>query len=78
MALKIFRIAADIFSLMFLAVMTWNGVKMVMLAHFQTSPAMVIPMSYVYCVIPFGCGVMLLYVLQNLWTVLRTPAEQSK
>ncbi|AMD89362.1 TRAP transporter small permease [Desulfovibrio fairfieldensis] len=76
--LKTLNILADIFSIAFLSIMVWNGVRMVMLADFQTSPAMMIPMSWVYVVIPFGCGVMLLYVLGNLVRVLKTPAAELK
>lgn len=78
MPLKVCRIIADIFSLWFLGIMVWYGGKMVMLANFQTSAAMMIPMSYVYIVIPFGCLVMLLYTVENLIKVLRTPAEELK
>ena len=73
--LKTLNILADIFSIAFLGIMVWNGVRMVTLAHFQTSPAMMIPMSWVYAVIPFGCGVMLCYVTANLVRVLKTPAS---
>ena len=76
--LKTLNILADIFSIAFLSIMVWNGVRMVMLADFQTSPAMMIPMSWVYVVIPFGCGVMLLYVLGTLMRVLKTPAAELK
>ena len=76
--LKTLNILADIFSIAFLSIMVWNGVRMVMLADFQTSPAMMIPMSWVYVVISFGCGVMLLYVLGNLMRVLKTPAAELK
>ena len=76
--LKTLNILADIFSIAFLSIMVWNGVRMVMLADFQTSPAMMIPMSWVYVVIPFGCGVMLLYVHGNLVRVLKTPAAELR
>ncbi len=74
--LKTLNILADIFSMAFLVIMVWCGIRMVMLANFQTSPAMQIPMSWVYAVIPFGCAVMLLYVLDNLVRVLKTPAAE--
>ncbi len=76
--LKVCRVIADIFTMWFLVIMVYHGCKMVMLAHHQTSAAMMIPMSYVYCVIPFGCFVMLLYTIENLITVLRTPADELK
>lgn len=76
--LKFLNILADIFSITFLAIMVVCGIQMVMRTSYQTSPAMMIPMSWVYVVIPFGCAVMLLYVLINLVNVLKTPASQFK
>lgn len=76
--LKFLNICADIFTIVFLAIMVWYGALMVMRTNFQTSPAMMIPMSWVYVVIPFGCGVMLLYTVANLINVLRTPASEIK
>ena len=75
-SLKTFNIIADLLTILFMGLMTWHGVKMVMLAHFQTSPAMMIHMSYVYVVIPVGCFVMLLYTIENLVKVLQTPASE--
>lgn len=72
--LKLLNILADIFTIVFLLIMVVCGVEMVMRTSYQTSPAMMIPMSWVYCVIPFGCAVMLLYVVINLVNVLKTPA----
>ncbi len=74
--LKTCRILADLFTLCFLGIMVWQGGRMVMLAQFQTSAAMEIPMSWVYAVIPLGCFVMLIYTMENLIHVLRTPAEE--
>lgn len=76
--LKFLNIAADIFTIIFMGIMVWYGVLMVIRTNFQTSPAMMIPMSWVYVVIPFGCGVMLLYVILNLVNVMRTPAREFK
>ena len=76
--LKVLNILADLFSLTFLSIMVFYGVRMVRLTSFQTSPAMMIPMSWVYIVIPFGCGVMFCYVAANLVRVLKTPASEMK
>lgn len=76
--LKLLNILADIFSIIFLAIMVVCGVQMVIRTSYQTSPAMMIPMSYVYVVIPFGCAVMLLYVAANLFVLLKTPASEIK
>lgn len=76
--LKFLNIMADIFTIIFLCVMVWCGIEMVMRTSFQTSPAMLIPMSWVYSVIPFGCAVMLLHTISNLIDVLKTPASETK
>ena len=76
--LKICRILASIFTMTFLSIMTWQGIRMVMIADFQTSPAMVIPMSWVYVVIPFGCGLMGIFVLMDFIKLLQTPAAETK
>lgn len=76
--LKFLNILADIFTIAFLAIMVWCGIQMVIRTNFQTSPAMMIPMSWVYIVIPFGCAVMLLYTIVNLINVLKTPASTIK
>ncbi|MBQ7586216.1 MAG: TRAP transporter small permease [Desulfovibrionaceae bacterium] len=76
LTLKILKILADLFSLAFLSIMVWYGCQMVERTSFQTSPAMMIPMSWVYVVIPFGCAVMWCYVLANLWQVLKTPSQE--
>lgn len=76
--LKVCRILGDICTLIFLAIMVYNGYFMVTIAHYQTSPAMVIPMSYVYCVIPFGCAVMFCNVFASFIRLLRTSADEVK
>lgn len=76
--LKLLNILADIFTIVFLIIMVWCGIEMVIRTNFQTSPAMMIPMSWVYAVIPFGCAVMLLYTIVNLINVLKTPADAIK
>lgn len=76
--LKLLKILADIFTIVFLCIMVWCGIEMVIRTNYQTSPAMMIPMSWVYVVIPFGCAVMLLYVIMNLFNVIKTPASEMK
>lgn len=77
-ALKFLNIMADIFTIIFMGIMVWCGIQMVMRTSYQTSPALMIPMSWVYVVIPFGCAVMLLYTLANLVNVIQTPASDIK
>lgn len=77
-SLKFLNITADIFTIVFMGIMVWQGIIMVMRTHYQTSPAMMIPMSWVYSVIPFGCAIMLLYALANLVDVIKTPSAEIK
>lgn len=76
--LKFLNILADFFTIAFLLIMVVCGIEMVMRTTYQTSPAMMIPMSWVYSVIPFGCAIMLIYVVANLINVLKTPAKDIK
>lgn len=73
--LKVCRVLADSFTIIFLVLMTVYGIRMVSIANFQTSPAMVIPMSWVYVVIPVGCAIMCLNVIAHLLELLRTAPE---
>lgn len=76
--LKVCRLTADVFTLIFLVIMIWQGCFMVFRASFQTSPGLGISMSWVYLSIPIGCGVMLLNVLRNFLSLLIRPAEEAK
>ena len=76
--LKFLNVCADVFTIVFMGVMVWYGILMVSRTSFQTSPAMMIPMSWVYAVIPFGCGALLLYAVANLINVIGTPSEEIK
>lgn len=75
--LKFLNICADIFSIAFLLIMVVYGIQMVIRTSYQTSPALMVPMSWVYVVIPFGCAIMLLYVVANLIKVIQTPGEDT-
>jgi TRAP-type C4-dicarboxylate transport system permease small subunit len=55
-----------------------NGWLMVQRTVFQTSPAMQIPMSYIYYALPIGAGVMILNTLEDLFDIFSTPASDTK
>ncbi len=75
---KILFILADIFSLAFLTIMVVCGLQMVERTSFQTSPAMLVPMSWVYSVIPFGCAVMWLYSLRHLIVHVKADDDDTQ
>jgi TRAP-type C4-dicarboxylate transport system permease small subunit len=74
--LKTIRIVADIFTLAFLALMVVQGTFMTIKSSIQTSAALEIPMSWVYCVMPIGCLIMLANVLYSFVNLIRTPADK--
>lgn len=76
--LRTVTILAETCTSMFLLIMIGGGMEMVTSMSYQTSPAIQLPMSCVYIVIPFGCLIMLLNVLANLVTVIRTPADSTE
>ena len=65
------KIIGNLCSIAFLIIMVYQGIRMISLASWQTSPAMEIPMSYVYIAIPLGCAAMLLVALDELVEILR-------
>jgi TRAP-type C4-dicarboxylate transport system permease small subunit len=68
--LRRLRMTGDLCGMAFLVIMIWQGIRMIILAKWQVSPAMEIPMSYIYISIPVGCAAMLLIVLDDFIDVL--------
>ncbi len=72
------RRAVDVFNtlgmLLFAGFLAWEGLTMVRLTARQLSPAMEIPVSYLYAVIPISGALMILYLLPHLARQLRGRA----
>lgn len=49
-----------------LAVVLWGGIQLVIVTHFQLSPALRIPMSIPYLAVPVGSCIMLVHLLASL------------
>ncbi|MDR1360637.1 MAG: TRAP transporter small permease [Deltaproteobacteria bacterium] len=75
-ALKTLRLISGTLTLIFLVLMVYQGSLLVLKSSIQTSAALQIPMSWVYIAIPVGCLIMLVNVLGDFLTLLRTPADQ--
>lgn len=69
--LRRLKIAGGLCSGAFLVIMVYQGIRMVFLASWQTSPAMEIPMSYIYIAIPMGCAAMLLVTIDELIGIIK-------
>jgi TRAP-type C4-dicarboxylate transport system permease small subunit len=78
MPLKVLRIVAHILTVIFMIIILKNGILMVQRTSFQTSPAMQIPMSYIYYVLPIGSLAMILNTIEDLLKTLATPASETK
>lgn len=69
---KYTKIAAYIFIMLFVIILFYHGLKMVILTSYQLSPALRIPMSYVYLAIPMASFVMFCNILILIIDTLRS------
>ena len=76
--LKIFRIVASVLTIIFMVIIFKNGWLMVQRTSFQISPAMQIPMSYIYYALPIGSIAMILNTMEELIDIFKTPASETK
>ncbi|MDR3264687.1 MAG: TRAP transporter small permease [Synergistaceae bacterium] len=63
----------------FAAIMTWLGTRLTifLMERRQVSPAMEIPMSWVYASVPAGCGLMAVRLIVEIVKILKRPAAQN-
>jgi len=59
------KIVGLLSSCLFLAVAVWFGVKLTLATYLQASPALRIPMSFIYVIIPVSCLVMLYHLIEQ-------------
>lgn len=62
----------------FLIIVVINGVYIVSITSLQVSPAMRIPMSYVYLSLPFGCILMLVFILRDIYNTGRLIKQKEE
>jgi len=63
--------AVDAVTIASLLLVAWQGTLLVEIFHFQTSPALGIPMSFVYAAVPVSTILMSFYILRNMLTRMR-------
>jgi TRAP-type C4-dicarboxylate transport system permease small subunit len=56
----------DIVCVIAVLVVAWKGVEFAMIFNTQTSPALGLPMSYVYASVPVSSVLIAFYIVQNL------------
>lgn len=69
---KYTKITAYGFTMLFVIILFYHGLKMVILTSYQLSPALRIPMSYVYLAIPMASFVMFCNILILIIDTLRS------
>ncbi len=62
----ILKIFTELCSLVFILILIFQGAKMTKVMMFQTSPALGVPMGYVYSIIPISGVLMLLYFIKDV------------
>lgn len=63
----------DVLCIVALLVVAWKGVQFASFFHIQTSPALGLPMSYVYASVPVSSVLMAYYIARNLIDRKRAP-----
>jgi C4-dicarboxylate transporter DctQ subunit len=72
---KATTIGTYVFLSFLLAATAWVGIDMTQMVNFQLSPAMRMPMSWVYAAIPVGAFLMLIEVMIILVNIIREKRE---
>lgn len=71
---RLLRLFLAIFLLVFFIAMAWQGVRYMMLAQYQTTPALRISFAYVYAVFPVGFGLLIVHLL----LVMRSYVQEHR
>ena len=61
-----FNVLTYLLSLAFFVIVAQQGMNMITMQIFQVSPALQIPMRYVYWSIPLSCGIMILHTFAGI------------
>jgi TRAP-type transport system small permease protein len=68
------QLATGVIGSVALAIVIWYGARLALFFHRQTSPALGIPMSWVYAAVPVSASLMIACLLRDLYTALRPRA----
>ena len=65
-------------NILFLGVAGYFGLLLTLKTYNQASPALRIPMSFIYVIIPIGCAVMILHTLDHLFFLTKNSVLDRK
>lgn len=74
----VLNVIVELCGLAFILIMIIQGSKMANVMMFQISPALGIPMGYVYSIIPISGFLMLLYFIKNIIDIFYSNQNKSK
>ena len=74
---RIISILNNILLIVLAIAIIWSGLKMIGLPGRQFTPALQIPMTYIYYVIPASGILMLYYVVQLLFKAMKSGGEEE-
>ena len=75
---KVLNLFSYVLIMVFLGFLLVYGIELAQKTGNQLSSGMKIPMSYMYLSIPFGSGLMMLYILEHLWDSYIVTARGNK
>jgi TRAP-type C4-dicarboxylate transport system permease small subunit len=67
----------DVLCIAALGVVCWQGIALVRIFNNQISPALGLPMSYVYAAVPVSSALIIWYLLRNLVARWRSPRTEQ-
>ena len=71
-------ISSYVLSLVFFGVAIWNGLTLIDMQIFQVSPALQLPMKWIYVGIPLGFSVMAIHALAKIFEELFMKEKEVK
>lgn len=75
---KIIMVVSYLFSIFFFFMVSYFGSQMIVMQVFQISPAMGVPMKYVYLAIPISLVIMILHAVDSIFNdILRLSKEDA-
>ena len=75
---KFFQILTHLICMVIFAIMIYYGTRYVLVTSAQLSPAMRIPMQYIYIAIPLSGSIMMLHSISNLLQICTSKEVQAK
>lgn len=75
---KPFVVFSYLLSMVFFGIAIWNGFSLMAMQIFQVSPAMQLPMRWVYLVIPLGFVIMLIHGIAMIFGELFSKQKEAR